>query len=402
MTDPQPNSVEADLCGLPVRGESISRDPLEEIASSYLERLRTHGSADIEFFVATNPHLEQEIREFLPLVAAMENWKATKELQVVKHPLPDEFEIDQLGDCKIVREIARGGMGVVFEAEQAPIMRRVAVKLLPWKFSKTSKWAQQFQREARIAARLQHKHIVPIFSFGEHEGRFYYVMQLIEGISLEHLINRWQQAESVPIDGLVKEHFPHLQESDRSYPNRILQRDAWQQIAKIAAQVAGALSYAHRQHTMHRDIKPGNLLIDLHGKLWITDFGLAVGRDHLLQGERNSLAGTLRYMAPEQFRGEGDDRSDLYSFGATLYELCTRRPIYQATTKADLMKEIQNAKIVRPRRINRSIPNGLSNVIMTALHQDPEQRYKSAAQLQAELLAFLGQKSSKRRWWGWR
>ncbi|MCA8999649.1 MAG: hypothetical protein KDA80_21820, partial [Planctomycetaceae bacterium] len=142
----------ADICGLPIRDEAAGRDPLERIASDYLESLRKGTPIDLEEIVRQYPEFEGELREFLPLVAAMETWKSQQEMQTLRRPLPETFEITRLGDCRIVREIARGGMGVVFEAEQEPIGRKVAVKLLPWRFPRHSKWCQQFLSEARIAA----------------------------------------------------------------------------------------------------------------------------------------------------------------------------------------------------------------------------------------------------------
>jgi len=402
MSTTSPDSDDFEIDGLPIRSELNGRDPIEEIASMYLERLREGESTDIEFFVLTNPDLEDELREFLPLVAAMEEWKSRRELDVVKHPLPEEFQIEQLGDCRVIREIARGGMGVVFEAEQEPINRSVAVKLLPWKFSKSSRWTQQFHREARIAARLHHAHIVPVFSFGEEDGRFYYVMQLIQGIGLDRLIESWRDEDAVAdVEKLVQEIHPQAKTTGKQ--KRTLHRDNWGQIGKIAAQVIGALRFAHKQQTLHRDIKPSNLLIDIDGKLWVTDFGLALARDHQLSGDRDPLAGTMRYMAPEQFQGEGDERSDLYSFGATLYELCTLQPVFSAKTKKDLLVGIKKGKVTRPRKINSNIPSSLESIILRALHHDPIHRYQTAQRLHRDLLQFVNDwtQSDSRGSWSW-
>ena len=394
----------ADIRGLPERERSAGRDPLETIASEFLERLREGETTTVDDFVARHPDLEQEIREFLPLVAAMEDWKANQELEALRRPLPEEFSIARLGECRISREIARGGMGVVFEAEQEPIGRRVAVKMLPWKFSRTSRWGQQFAREARIAARLQHPHIVPVFSFGEDDGRFFYVMQLIEGVSLNVLTERWSAgAGAVSIDEIVKECHP-LARPIAAAPGgiRLLHRHAWSQIGKIAAQVISAIRYAHRQGTLHRDIKPGNLMIDIDGKLWVTDFGLALARDHVLAGHEGPLAGTLRYMAPEQFHGTCDERSDLYSFGATLFELCTLQPVFQAASREELLRKVQNANVIAPRDIAPGIPPALEGIILRALEKDLARRYQRADQIQADLLAFLNSRPSpsSRSVWG--
>lgn len=397
MSEPLSSSDanDADLCGLPQRSDSRGRDPLEELASRYLDRLRAGETVDVAQFAREHRAHERELIEFLPLVAAMEDWKSNQELRSVRHPLPEHFTLERLGDCRIVREIARGGMGVVFEAEQEPIGRRVAVKLLPWRFPAESRWREQFLQEARVAARLQHPNIVPVFSFGEHEGRYFYVMQLIEGVGLDKLIQHWKTNPGpVVLDDLIAEHHPeyasrwgHPQERQRF--RRALRHDAWQQMGKIAAQIAGALKYAHQQGTLHRDIKPANLLIDRHGKVWIADFGLAVGRDRAISSENEPLMGTLRYMAPEQFSGSVDERSDLYAFGVTLFELCTLQAPFGARSKQALIQEIQHARLPSPRSLNGAIPSDLSKTIVKALNRDPAGRHQSADELHAELLKFV-------------
>lgn len=389
-------NTEADLIGLPRRDESGARDPIEEIASLYLEQLRNGETIDIEDFIQSWPQFDTELREFLPLVAAMEDWKSEKELEVVKTPMPREFDIARLGECRILREIARGGMGVIFEAEQEPIGRRVAVKLLPWKFGSHSKWSKQFRREARIAARLQHPNIVPVFSFGEEDGRFYYVMPLIEGVGFDHLITRFKGgAAAVDIEDLITEYrgsgfgttTPF--QTEITTQTRLFKRNNWQQVVKLATQIAGALRYAHKQGTLHRDIKPANLLIDRSGKGWVADFGLALGRERALSEQRGPMAGTLRYMAPEQFEGVVNEQTDLYSFGATLFELCTLQPAFDGQSRTELAVHVQQAKVVPPRSINPEIPPELEAIILKLMKRDPEKRYQNADELYRDLLQLL-------------
>lgn len=419
MSDPVSSSDanEAKLCGLPQRAGSRGRDPLEEAATEFLDRLRAGSPPELDEFVLRYPKLETELRELLPFVAAMEDWKSNQELESLKHPLPEQFDLERLGEYRIIREIARGGMGVVFEAEQEPIGRRVAVKLLPWKFSKASPWGERFHHEARVAARLQHAHIVPVFSFGEQDARFFYVMQLIEGVGLDKLIDRWRTGDgTVDVDELVREFHPELEMVRDALPRateaagemasltpasegarrRVLRKDAWLQLAKIAAQITGALRYAHKQGTLHRDLKPANLLIDVRGNVWITDFGLALAPDRALAEENEPLMGTLRYMAPEQFNGEVDARTDIYSLGATLFELCTLRPAFQGQTRSDLIEQVQQAKVPRPRSIVREIPPRLEAILLKALQPDPNRRHQSADELHTELLQFLKTESRRR------
>lgn len=394
-------STEADLVGLPIRDDSGARDPIEAAASLYLERLRGGNRVDLEEFIRGYPKIAAELKEFLPLVAAMEDWKSEKELEVVKTPMPEEFHIEQLGECRILREIARGGMGVVFEAEQEPIGRRVAVKLLPWKFGEQSKWSKQFRREARIAARLQHQNIVPVFSFGEQDGRFFYVMPLIEGVGFDHLIAKLKSGEpAVDIEDLITEFrgagFGSTTPVQVLTPTqrRLFRRNNWQQIAKLATQIAGALRYAHKQGTLHRDIKPANLLIDRSGKAWIADFGLALGRERAMSEQSGPMAGTLRYMAPEQLDGAVNERTDLYSFGSTLFELCTLQPAFDGRSRTELAVHVQRGKFVPPKNLNPEIPPELEAIIMKLMQRNPEKRYQSADEVYRELLSLVNRWSS--------
>ncbi|HWL11316.1 MAG TPA: serine/threonine-protein kinase [Planctomicrobium sp.] len=404
VESPQPDDPSgADLCGLPHRSHSTARDRLEEIASEYLERLRKKETVDVNEYFQRYPKLEAELREFLPLVGAMEDWKIQREFNSIRHSLPDKFELTQLGEFRILREIARGGMGVVFEAEQPALNRRVAVKLLPWQFPKKSTWSEQFLREARLAASLQHAQIVPVYSFGEQNSRFYYAMQLIEGVGLDKLIERWSRNHGiVSIDDLIGEFHPHLPiNPSLSASKRLLRHDSWMQLAKIATQIVSALRYAHKQGVLHRDIKPANILIDRHGKIWITDFGLAMGQETLLTSSNIPLSGTLRYMSPEQLKRSGDLRSDLYSFGVTLYELCTLKPAFSGKEKTELIQEIESGKFIPPRSVNPSIPVALEKIIKKCLKENADDRYQNADQLYADLLRFLNGDSpvGEASWW---
>lgn len=401
------DDTQADLMGLPIRSESGARDPMEEAASLYLERIRKGDTIILEDFVEQFPTISSELREFLPLVAAMEDWKAEKELEVVKTPMPVEFDIQRLGECRILREIARGGMGVIFEAEQEPIGRRVAVKLLPWKFGESSKWSKQFRREARIAACLQHPNIVPVFSFGEQDGRFFYVMPLIEGVGFDHLINRLKSgASAIDIEDLITQvrgaGFGVTTPFQTEIPTqvRLFRKNHWPQIVKLATQIAGALRYAHKQGTLHRDIKPANLLIDRSGKGWVADFGLALGRERALSEQRGPMAGTLRYMAPEQFEGVVNERTDLYAFGATLFELCTLQPAFDGQSRTELAAHVQRAKVPMPRTLNPEIPQELEQIILKLMRKNPNKRYQNADELYRDLIQLLNTwaKSSRGLW----
>ena len=396
--------TDADLLGLPDReGKSSGhgRDLIEQLATEFLDAIRSGKQPTIEEYVQRHPDRAKEIEELFPLIGALEDWKQDRELSSARETVPETFDIQQLGECRIIREIARGGMGVVFEAEEGAIARRVAVKLLPWKFSSGSRWRDKFQQEARTAARLRHPNIVSVYSFGEQDRTCYYVMQLVEGVGLNRLIDRLQAepgvvtADQILVDFLGETQKPRAEQ--RQTAKRVLRRDGWPQFIKIALKVADAIRYAHSQGTLHRDIKPANLLIDSRGDVWVADFGLALPVEEAVRDGQPRVAGTLRYIAPEQFEGQVDERSDLYSFGLTLYELCTLQPAYEADERKALIQQIRTTDPVRPRKVNPEIPKPLEAVILKASERNPQKRYQSAGELIADLRSTL----SPRGWTSW-
>jgi eukaryotic-like serine/threonine-protein kinase len=217
------------------------------------------------------------------------------------------------GEFRIVREIGRGGMGVVCEAYQGSLNRHVALKFLPEHGN-----LARFRREAQAAGRLHHTHIVPVFGAGEHRGRHFYVMQYIAGRGLDVVLK--ERAAAPGGSG------------------RPAVRFGAREVARIGAQVAGALAYAHGQGVIHRDIKPSNLLVDDQEAVWVTDFGLAKVADQKDLTGSGDLLGTLRYMPPEAFEGRYDARGDIYALGMTLYELAALRPAYDEADRARLIR----------------------------------------------------------------
>ena len=396
------SAFEADIRGLPRReavGSAATPDPLESIIAEYLNDLREGRSTSVEALAQQHPDLAERIRELLPMVAAMEQLKSSQSLTPKKVPIPQDFQLERLGNCRIVREIGRGGMGIVFEAEQEPSSRRVAVKVLPWRSPGTSHWRDHFEREARTAASLHHPHIVPVYRYDEEDGWCYYVMHLVEGIGIDEIIRLLREPEASVGPEQVRQLFLGEPESagDATTPGadpnkpaaRILRRDGWSQFARIGIQVAQALQYSHSRGILHRDIKPGNLLVDCRGSVWVTDFGLAVETDQMLEALAPNLAGTLRYLAPEQLDGVVDRRSDIYALGVTLYELCTLRPLYSAGTRDGFIAAIRNKTPETPRSVNRSIPRDLEAIILRAIAHDRGRRYSNAEAMLVDLMRFV-------------
>jgi serine/threonine-protein kinase len=359
-----------------------------------------------------------------------------------------------LGDFRIVREVGRGGMGVVYEAVQESLGRHVALKVFaPWMAAKP-KHIERFQREARAAARLHHTNIVPVFGVGEHDGVLYYAMQFIQGQGLDAILQELRHLRSAPKpDGagpappeptrsaplaatvarsLLTGRFANpatetggdgtaagslaagleLAEASRAPAPAGPSSDASQwasqpgasyarTIARVGLQVAEALAHAHGQGVLHRDIKPSNLLLDVEGNVWVTDFGLAKSDDTEALTEAGDIVGTVRYMAPERFRGEGDGRADVYALGLTLYELLTLRPAFDSSDRLQLIERIQSEDPPRPRALDSRIPRDLETIVLKAISKEPQGRYASAAALGEDLRRFEAGETVRARPVGW-
>jgi serine/threonine protein kinase len=317
----------------------------------------------------------------------------------------------RLGDFDIVRELGRGGMGVVYEAKQVSLGRRVALKVLPFAATLDPRQLQRFLIEAQAAALLHHIHVVPVYSVGCERGVHYYAMQFIDGQSLAQVIADLR-GQSAPLPGQAGAAFAdgpngsagaHASSAVPSAlgnatavaltTDRSARGSAYiRAVARLGMQAAGALEHAHQLGVIHRDIKPANLLVDAAGDVWITDFGLARLRSHAGVTLTGDTVGTLRYMSPEQAlaqRALVDHRTDIYSLGATLYEALTLQPAYPGDDRAEVLRQISVAEPPPPRRINSAIPFALETIILKAMAREPERRYATAQELAEDLGRFL-------------
>jgi eukaryotic-like serine/threonine-protein kinase len=385
---------------------NAERDPLEILAAEFMERLRQGQHPDIEDYAARHPALADDIRGLFPTIAATERLKARQAQSSGGCATLGPAQLQRLGDFRLIREIGRGGMGVVFEAEQESLGRRVAVKVLPRQVLLDEKHLKRFEREARIAANLHHTNIVEVFGVGEQDGFHYYVMQYICGVGLDAVIpllaRLCHQASSEPQptevsttvagteDALAETAARHLLgDSSPGSPGARLGPQYWQSVAHVGLQAAAALAYAHNQGVLHRDIKPANLLLGAEGTIWLADFGLAKAAQSEDVSRSRDLVGTLRYMAPEQFRGQADHRSDIYSLGLTLYELLALRPAFEETDQTRLMQRIAQGPPPSPSTARLGIPRDLETIILKAVSHDVGQRYSSAAAMAEDLRCFL-------------
>jgi eukaryotic-like serine/threonine-protein kinase len=431
MSQERPSS-ETVIFGLPSGRSSepaSDRDALEVLATQFIDAVREGKEPNIESYVAAHPDLAGDIRELFPMLTAMEGWKAYRERTSFEHRMLDRLPNGRCGDFDIVREVGRGGMGIVFEARDRTSGRQVAIKVLP--FFKSDANRERFEREARTASALRHRHIVPVYAFGEHEGTCYYVMRLIRGAGLDWVIQQLGGSRGAVYARNIADRFEssrppqpsdsghrafesagstpeldapagRISSHDGSTRLALLSRNSWLAIARIGAQVADALHHAHRCGTLHRDIKPANLLLDADGEMWVTDFGLAQDLDQLLNRGDTAPAGTLRYVAPEVLAGRVDVRSDIYSLGITLYELATRTPAFDSPDRKSLLDRITRSQLPRPRQLNPRIPRDLEAIVLKATAKDAALRYASAADLVADLLRFhRGQRVRARGRFGW-
>jgi WD40 repeat protein/serine/threonine protein kinase len=317
---------------------------------------------------------------------------------------------ERLGDYALVREIGRGGMGVVYEAQQRTLGRRVALKVLSINPLTQSATLERFRRESRLAARLHHTNIVPVFEVGQAGDVCFYAMQFIPGQSLDRVVARLRLllTPDAAIGGTSGEALEHTARTLCIHPEQpppspgedtgpvpasaeaptSASRLDYDAIARVGLQAAQALAYAHARGVLHRDVKPSNLLLDDSGVVWVTDFGLAKAEDDGLT-QSGDLLGTLRYMAPERFGGACDARADVYGLGLTLYELLTLRPAFPESDRTRLLDRVHYAQPPRPRSLDPHIPRDLETVVLKAMDKDPARRYRSAAEMADDLQRFL-------------
>jgi len=332
-----------------------------------------------ELVAVDDSRVDSELNDLLPVMEMLDRVGARmgRALSRQDGPAAEPEATGLLGDFLIVRVIGRGGMGVVYEAVQKSLNRRVALKILPSSSANDPRKVKRFQVEAQAAALLQHPHIVPVYLVGSENGLHYYAMQFIEGRTLAEIITAsWRGGDAV------------AQGADPPGCKLSSPRMA----AELGRQAALALHFAHEQGIIHRDVKPSNLLIDDSGWLWVSDFGLAriAGQaDVTLSG---AVLGTLRYMSPEQAFGTRvvvDHRADVYSLGATLCELITLRPVFEGDDRLELLRRISQEEPRPPRRMDPAIPRDLETIVLKAMAKDPEERYVTALELADDLGRFL-------------
>jgi tetratricopeptide (TPR) repeat protein len=333
--------------------DSGPRDPLEALVEEYFRVLRRGEPADAAAFAARLPGREREFHELVETLRLLESSGDGRT------EAGAEARRERVGRFRLLRQIGRGGMGVVFEAIDESLDRSVALKLLPSHASLDEREVARFRREAHAAARLNHPHIVPIFGVGEDDGVHWLAMQMIRGESLERLLRRARDEGRRP-----------LPPSD---------------VVRHAIAIADALVAAHAEGVLHRDVKPSNLLLDESGEIWVTDFGLAKAEGSASITRTGETVGTPRYMPPEAFSGWADPRSDVWGLGATLYEMLAGRPAFDGADRAQLLRQISDVEPAALRRVDRTLPRDLATIVHKCLQKEPNARYASARELADDL-----------------
>ena len=402
----------------------------ELMAMQVMEAAMDLPSADQDAYVLDacngDSQLLRKVRALLSAAEDETGFLATRSDQSAEKATPPVRE--RIGSYRILREIGRGGMGVVYEAEHDAMQRRVALKVLSAGSSPSDNQLARFYREARSAGQLHHTNIVPVFEVGSADNLHYYTMQFIEGANLDVVIDHIRalrksdalqssvelgrtvaqrllaarsgstvpDADSADMDESSDEHSRHhrFDSTDSvftspDWSSSSTGRDMYyRRIAAIGLQTAEALDFAHQNGTLHRDIKPANLMVDTQGIVWVLDFGLAKsGEDNLTMS--GDVVGTIRYMAPERFDGKADTRSDIYSLGLTLYELATLEYAFDAKDRSSLIKQVTSQEPRSLRSIDRRVPRDLETIVLKSLDRNPNRRYQSAAEMAEDLRLFI-------------
>jgi len=337
-----------------------------DLFQKLLERFKSGKNVDPEEYITRYPNLTNEVNRLIKLLST-----SHEDDVVVSTSTDNDIDIDvsrTIGDFKINREIGKGGMGTVYEAEQISLNRKVALKLLPSHLSLSDEAVQKFKREAKAGGRQSHPGIVAVYAVGEEKGVHFIVQELVEGgrTLANALVEYHRQPE--------------------------LHTGYYKEVAQLFIDIADALQHAHESGVTHRDVKPSNILITPDGTPKVTDFGLAKIEDALALSRTGDFAGTPYYMSPEQAMSRRigvDHRTDIFSLGATLYEAITFNRAFDGDTSQQVLEKITLVDPLDPRRVRSRIPRDLAAICLKALEKRRERRYQSMEEFAADLQRFL-------------
>lgn len=386
---------------------SEQQQRLADVLDRYLRALDDGVPPSPEALIAAHPDLAGPLQAYLEgldqLHGIASGYRDSANIADDEERLAG-FDRVRLGDFVLGREVGRGGMGVVYEAQQLSLNRRVALKVLPFAAIFDAKQIARFKNEAQAAAQLQHPNIVPVYAVGMERGVHYYAMQYIEGQPLDKAIAQLRHERATEAFGAAMTTVghrsfsaPHDDDSQAVGHSLLTARTAnrrayIQTVIRLGIQAAEALHAAHEYGVVHRDIKPSNLLLDNEGKLWVTDFGLARFRSDGTLTRSGDVVGTMRYMSPEQAAGDTalvDHRTDIYALAVTLYELLTLQPAVTGQPTADALRAMDRPEPPRLRRIRPDIPKDLETVVRKGMAKARDERYATAQQFADDLQRVL-------------
>ena len=369
---------------------------LDRLVMLVASELAAGNDVDLSAVTAGCPELREQLEMLLPTLQSITDLGLAVDATELNSIGADAPHLGStggvLGDFRILREIGRGGMGIVYEAEQMALSRRVALKVLPLASLLDDRQLRRFKNEARAAALLSHPNIVSIHAVGCDRSVHFYVMELIDGYNLAEVIHQLHDAPLADkVDGDCVDGDCDFEPIAELVIQRTSRPDEYYRaVAEIGAQVAEALQFAHEEGIIHRDIKPANLLLDGTSQIHVADFGLADVRgfeDLTLSGD---LIGTVRYMSPEYISSGSvvDARGDVYSLGLTLFEFACGRPAFDAESRASLIRQITETNPTRLKSLAADVPDDLETIISTAIAKDPAERYRTAAEFAEDLRRF--------------
>lgn len=348
--------------------EAVDESPddfasIDSVVTAFVERVRTGSPASIDDFAARCPSHQDELREMLSLVKAMEQEKIAK----LRHDGQLDSDVlkkgSVLGGVELVRPLGEGGMGFVWEARES-VGRHVAIKVMRWRSDLVPSLRERFVREAKIVARLNHRHLLPIYRVGESDGLCYFVMPLVDGCGLNRIISDAR-------DGQFRKELP-------------LNRAFWSQWMRVAFALAKGLRHAHRNGVLHRDIKPSNVLVETGPVIRLADFGLAAAEND--ERDQATVCGTIRFMPREQLDGQAVEASDVYSLALTLSELATWRPMFFEKSVGKLVRAVRTLDVPRLSSIRPHVPKAVDDLIYRATRPELANRTPTAEQFLVELI----------------